>query len=159
MRTKIEWRSGSKQNFEDFCKKHSDINITFIEWKNIIYIYNDYFRNYICETGEKVKMPFGFGEFSITKKKRQIKIKKKDKEYINLPIDWQASKKAGKKIYNFNRHTDGYFFGWKWFKKKVRIKQPKLWYFKPSRTTSRLIKHYLTTDKKYQFLYKSWILN
>lgn len=157
MRTKIEWRSASKDNYLNFCKKHPGITLSFIEWKNIIYIYNDYYRNYILETGDKVKMPFGFGEFSINKKKRKRKTIINGVEYINLPIDWQASKEAGKKIYNFNRHTDGYFFGWQWFKKKARIKQPKLWYFKPSRTTSRLIHHYLTTDKKYQFMYKSWI--
>ena len=38
--------------------------------------FNEYFKNYILETGEKVKAPFGFGEFSINKKKRK-KIKKK----------------------------------------------------------------------------------
>jgi len=156
MRTKIDWRSASKDNYIDFCKKYKEIKLTFIEWKNIIYIYNDYYRNYILESGDKVKMPFGFGEFSIIKKKRKLKNIINGEEHINLPVDWQATRKAGKKIYNFNRHTDGYFFGWYWFKKKSRIKLPKLWFFKPSRTTSRLINHYLTTDKKYQFIYKPW---
>lgn len=153
-RTKIDWRSASKKNYVDFCKKHPQVKLTFIEWKNIIYIYNDYYRNYILETGDTVKMPFGFGEFSVVKKKRKTKVTKDGKEYINLPIDWKKTKELGKKVYNFNRHTDGYFFGWYWFKKKARITHSKLWYFKPSRTTSRLIQHYLTTDKKYQYLYK-----
>lgn len=155
-RTKIEWRSASKNNYLDFCKKHPKIKLSFIEWKNIIYIYNDYFRNYILETGDRVKMPFGFGEFSIIKKKRKTKKVIKGVEYINLPIDWQESKKRGKRMYNFNHHTDGYFFGWHWFKDTARFRQPKLWYFKPARTTSRLINHYLKTDKKYQYLYKYW---
>jgi nucleoid DNA-binding protein len=155
-RVKIDWRSASKDNYKDFCKRHTDIKLSFIEWKNIVYIYNDYFRNYVLETGEKVKMPFGFGEFSIIKKKRKTKVTKEGKEYINLPIDWQKTKKAGKKIYNFNRHTDGYFFGWFWFKRKAKVNHSKLWYFRASRETSRLIKHYVTTDKKYQYLYKEW---
>lgn len=156
MRTKLDWRSGSKENYLDFCKKHPKIEISFLEWKNVIYIYNDYYRNYILETGEKVKMPFGFGEFSIIKKKRKTKYTKDGKEYINFPIDWQATKRAGKKIYNFNRHTDGYFFGWHWFKRKAKIMHANLWYFKPTRETSRLINHYIITDKKYQFIYKAW---
>lgn len=155
-RTKIDWRSASKANYEDFCKKHPDIELSFDQWKNIIYIYNDYYRNYILETGEKVKMPFGFGEFSIIKKKRKLKKTIKGKEYINLPIDWQETRRLGKKIYRFNNHTNGYFFGWYWYKEKARIKQPRLWYFKPSRTTSRLINHYLTIDSNYQYVYKEW---
>ena len=156
-RVKIDWRSASKDNYIDFCKNHKEVNISFTEWKNIIYIYNDYFRNYILETGDRVKMPFGFGEFSINKKKRRRTKGKDGKEYVNLPIDWQETKKRGKVIYNFNYHTDGYFFGWHWFKKTARFKQSKLWFFKPARTTSRLINHYLVTDDKYQHLYKEWV--
>jgi nucleoid DNA-binding protein len=156
-RTKIDWRSCSKENYIDFCKKNPSITLTFVEWKNIIYIFNDYFRNYILESGDKVRMPYGFGNFSITKKKRKKKKTKDGKVYMNMAIDWPETKKRGKTIYYFNNHTDGYFFGWIWFKKSARFRLPKLWYFKPSRTTSRLINHYIMTDKKYQHLYKEWI--
>ncbi len=71
MRTKIDWRSSSKENYSNFCKKNSTIKVTFDEWRNIIYQYNEYFKNYILETGEKARLPFGFGEFSINKKKRK----------------------------------------------------------------------------------------
>jgi nucleoid DNA-binding protein len=155
-RTKIDWRSGSKANYLDFCKKNPKIIITFIEWKNIVYSYNDLFRMYILETGEKVKMPFGFGQFSINKKKRKRRKGKKG-EFINMAVDWQKSKKLGKRIYNMNHHTDGYFFGWLWFKATATFKQRKLWYFKPARTTSRLLNHYIITDNKYQHIYKEWL--
>lgn len=157
-RTKVDWRSGSKANYLDFCKKHPDIKLTFIEWKNIVYSYNDLFRMYILETGEKAIMPFGFGRISINKKKRKLKKGKEGEEFINLPVDWQKSKEKGKRIYNFNYHTDGYFFGWIWFKHTSRIKQRHLWYFKPFRETSRLITHYVNTDEKYQHIYKQWII-
>lgn len=155
-RTKIEWRSGSKANYLDFCKKYPSITLTYIEWKNVLYSYNDLFRMYILETGEKVSMPFGFGKFSINKKKRKKKVK--NGEHINMSIDWQKSKKLGKRVYNFNHHTDGYFFGWYWFKETSRIKQRQLWFFKPCRTTSRLLNHYLMTDDKYQHIYKPWVI-
>ena len=155
-RVHIEWRRTSKENYINFCKKNPNIIITFNEWKNIVYQYNEYFKNYILETGEKARLPFGFGEFSINKKKRKKFKNIKGEEYINLPVDWQRSKVKGKRIYNFNYHTEGYFFGWMWFKESARIKNVDLWYFKPSRTTSRLLSHYIQTDNKYQNIYMQW---
>jgi len=159
MRVKVEWRSCSRDNYNKFCKKFPDIKLTFNEWRNIIYTFNESFKEYILETGEKAKLPFGFGVFSINKKKRKRKKENKDgKEFINLPIDWQKTKKMGKKIYNFNFHTEGYFFGWVWFKNTARFRNSDLWYFKPARSTSRLLAHYLKTDKKYMNIYKEWII-
>lgn len=155
-RTKVEWRSASKENYKDFCNKNPDIKISFNEWKNIIYSFNESFKIYILETGEKARLPTGFGEFTINKKKRKKVSVVNGKEYINLPVDWKKSKEKGKKIYNFNYHTEGYFFGWVWFKKTTRLKHSTLWYFKPSRVTSRLLSHYLKTDNKYQHIYKTW---
>ena len=104
MRTKIDWRSSSKENYNNFCKKHPTIKITFDEWRNILYSYNENFKSYILETGEKAKLPFGFGEFSINKKKRKKVKDINGKEYINLPVDWQKSKEKGKIIYNFRKY-------------------------------------------------------
>ena len=155
MRVKIDWRTASKENYNNFCKKHPSIKLTFDEWRNIVYSFNDAFKNYILETGEKAKLPFRFGEFSINKKKRRKK-KGVNDEFVNLPIDWQKTKEKGKVIYNFNYHTEGFFFGWMWFKGSTRLKNVDLWYFKPSRTTSRLLSHYIKTDEKYQHLYREW---
>lgn len=156
MRTKVEWRSSSKDNYREFCKKYPNILLSFDEWRNIIYTFNEAFKQYILETGDKIKLPFGFGEFSINKKKRR-KVKGVDgKEFINLPIDWQKTKEKGKVIYNFNYHTEGFFFGWHWFKQNARFKHSDLWYFKPSRTTSRLLSHYIKADDKYQHIYREW---
>ena len=156
MRIKIDWRSASKENYNSFCKKHPSIKLTFDQWRNIIYSFNDAFREYILETGDKAKLPFGFGEFAINKKKRK-KMKDVDgKEFVNLPIDWKKTREKGKRIYNFNFHTEGFFFGWVWFKSTARFKQSQLWYFKPSRTTSRLLSHYIRANEKYQHLYHEW---
>ena len=156
MRTKLDWRSASKENYNNFCKKNPSIKLTFDEWRNIIYSFTDSFREYILETGEKAKLPFGFGEFSINKKKRR-KMKGVDgKEFVNLPIDWQKTREKGKRIYNFNYHTEGYFFGWMWFKDSARLRHSDLWYFKPSRTTSRMLSHFLKTNDKYQHIYREW---
>ena len=155
MRVKVDWRSASKENYSSFCKKHPSLTLTFDEWRNIIYSFNDSFKNYILETGEKAKLPFGFGEFSINKKKRKKKTGLSN-EFINLPIDWQKTREKGKRIYNFNFHTEGFFFGWMWFKETARLKNTELWYFKPSRVTSRLLSHYIKTNEKYQYMYNEW---
>ncbi len=166
MRTAVDYRSGSRDCYLTFCKKHPTIKISFDQWRNIIYSFNESFKTYILETGKKARIEekrapmapkAGFGEFSITKKKRKrITIDPEGKEHINLPIDWKKTKEKGKTIYNFNFHTEGYFFGWIWFKKSTRIKHVDLWWFKPSRITSRLINHYIKTDNKYQHLYQQW---
>jgi nucleoid DNA-binding protein len=155
MRNKIDWRSASKDNYKDFCKRHPGISLSFDEWRNIVYSFNENFKLYILETGEKIKMPYGFGEFTINKKKRK-KTKGLNDEFINLPVDWKKTKEKGKIIYNFNFHTEGYFFGWIWDKRTSRLKQTKCWYFKPSRTTSRLLAHYINTNEKYKDLYREW---
>ena len=157
MRVKTDWRSSSKNNYNNFCKSHPSVILSYDEWRNIIYSYNELFKGHILETGDKARLPFGFGEFSINKKKRRRTIIDPDgKEHVNLPIDWQKTKEKGKLIYNFNFHTEGYFFGWIWFKKSVRFKHSDLWFFKPCRTTSRLLSHYLKTNDQYQHLYREW---
>jgi len=155
MRVKVDWRSASRENYNNFCKLHPSVKLTFDEWRNIVYSFNESFKNYILETGEKAKLPFGFGEFSINKKKRR-KRKGLNDEFLNLPIDWQKSREKGKRIYNFNYHTEGFFFGWMWFKQSARIKNIDLWYFKASRVTSRLLSHYIKTNEKYQHMYNEW---
>jgi hypothetical protein len=95
-RVSVDWRSASKDNYNNFCKKHPLVSLTFDEWRNIIYTYNDSFKHYILETGEKEKPTGWLGEFSINKKKRR-KVKDIDgKEFVNLPIDWQKNKRERK---------------------------------------------------------------
>lgn len=154
-RTKVDWRSSSKENYKLFCKKYPDIKLTFDEWRNILYTYSEHFKFFILETGEKGKLPFGFGDFSISKKKRK-QFKGPNNEFINLAIDWQKTKEKGKRIYNFNYHTEGYFFGWRWFKDSAHFKGSDFWFFKPLRVTSRLIAHYIHTDSKYMNIYREW---
>lgn len=155
-RVAIEWRSASKENYKLFSKKYPHIELTFDEWKNIIYLFNEQFKEYILETGFKAKLPFGFGEFTVNKKKRKHIVEKDGVKFFNAAIDWKKTKEKGKYIYNLNYDTEGYFFGWKWFKPTARFRHSDLWYFKPCRGTSRLINHYITTDPTYADKYCDW---
>lgn len=156
MRVKVDWRSASKDNYISFCKENPHISLPFDMWQKIVYDINYSFRDHILETGDKIKLPFGLGEISINKKKRKKTKIIEGKEFINLPIDWKRTKEKGKKIYNFNHHTEGYFFGWIWFRNTARFKHRELWFFKPSRITSRAIAVYINKEDKYQYIYNTW---
>lgn len=159
MRVAKDWRSASKENYKNFKSEKPEIDISFEDWKKIVYGFNKMFIEHMLETGEKLKLPNGLGEFAINKKKRVRVTVVDGKEYINLPIDWQKTREKGKYIYNFNYHTEGYFFGWKWFKRSCRFKFSDLWLFKATRQNSRLISHYLKVDEKYQHIYATWNRN
>lgn len=158
MRVAVEYRSAGKDNYKRFCVKHPEIDITFDEWKQVLYLYMELFRFEILDTGLPVRLPCGFGEFTISKRKRKaIKTRPSDgKEFINLPIDWQKSKEKKKTIYIMNYHTEGYSFHWMWFRHSARMKYAKYWRFKATRETSRLLAHYLKIDKEYQYKYCEW---
>jgi len=155
--TPVDYRTAGPEAFKSFQVSNPEIKINKQTWTEIIYSFNEGFRNYVLETGYVEKLPWGFGGFTINKKKRKTKKTAPDgKVYINLPIDWKKSKEKKKTIYNFNYDTDGYFFGWKWFKNQARLKLKDFWYFKPSRTSSRMIAHYIKSDKAQQHKYLEW---
>jgi nucleoid DNA-binding protein len=155
-RVKVEYRTGERKVYDQFCLKYPDITINFDEWKEIIYTYNSLFREYLLETGDRAKLPYGIGTFAIAKKKPKKTKTYAGKEYMNMPIDWQKSRKAGKRIYNFNAHTDGNRFRWLWFNRGYRrFYHSDLWTFKPSRETSRKITEYLKRPRQVD-LYKQW---
>lgn len=146
----------SKDNYKKFKEEFPELSLSYLQWSNIIYNFNYAVRDYVLETGNVFKLPWGFGEISILKKKRKkILILPDGTEKINLPIDWVKTRKAGKRIYNFNFHTDGFSFKWRWFNKTARLKYSRLWVFKPSRISSRMLKHYLSQEG-YQYKYREW---
>jgi len=157
MRRAIEYRQASKVNYERWKEANPSMLLTFVEYQNIIYTFNTLFRDYLLETGEKGKLPWGVGDFVIVKyKKKRTKILPDGREVFNLPVNWKETRKAGHYIYHLNRHTEGFGFRWKWFPNTARYKGADIWIFKPSRITSRILNHYLTTQSEYQHRYFEW---
>src|SRR5687768_12533887 len=112
MRVKVGYRTTERAVYNRFCLAHPEIKISFEKWKEVIYTYNYAFRDYILESGEKAKYPWGFGSFAISKKKVKKFKEWNGKTYINLPVDWKKTKEMGKTIYHFNAHTDGFRCKW-----------------------------------------------
>lgn len=143
-RVSTEYRTASRSTFKRFQEAHPNVDITYNTWCNIIYTFNYNFREYLLTTGTKAKYPYGFGDFAITKWRPLKKVKLEDgKEIISLPVDWKKTKEYGEKIYHMNYNTEGHKFKWQWFLKKATFYKSDIWMFKPSRQTSRLLKHYL----------------
>lgn len=156
-RTKIGYRTNSRQSYNNFCKNHPDIKITFSQFKDVISTCNQMITDYVLETGEKFKLPFGFGELSVDKWKPKKYVEYNGKQYINLPVDWVKTKKVGTLVYNLNAHTDGFRFKWYWFKSTARFEGSRCFVFKPCRKISRKLSSNLKKPNSiYQHIYKEW---
>lgn len=157
-RVRVAYRSASKEAYNNFCTSHPEVSLTYLQWKQIIYTYNYAFRDYILETGERVKLPWGLGSFTISKRKTKRSVIFKGEEKMILPINWPKSIELGKRVYILNTHTDGYRYKWTWFPNDARIYQAFIWVFKPSRITSRKLAEYLKKPSSpYPQIYKQWI--
>lgn len=142
MRPKYDYRTASKATYERFKAANPEIDISYIQFRDIVYTYTEMFRDYIIETGDVCKLPYGFGYFTVVKKKiKRYKnfLDENGKPYINLPIDWKATREEGKRVYHMNFHTDGFKCRWFWHIKSSRLNYTSNLVFKPSRDTSRLL--------------------
>lgn len=156
-RVAVEYRSASKEAYNKFCKDTPEVKLTYKQFSEIIHTYNSLFRDYILETGEKAKLPWGIGFFSINKKKMRRHRDWDGKRYMTLPIDWKKTKAAGKRVYNFNYHTDGYKYRWIWFTDSAYFHYSALWNFMPSRDSSRAIAAYINKPEgNFANVYHEW---
>lgn len=155
MRTRVDYSQTSRRTYKQFCKENPEIELSYLQFIEIIYSFNYGFRDHLLETGMKGKLPWGMGDFAVSKKKpRMKKVLENGHEMITLPVDWKKSREHGKKIYHLNSHTGGFKFRVKWFIHTARFYNSELWSFKPSRVTSRLIQHYIS--RGHQHRYYEW---
>lgn len=139
-----QFRTASKENYNKFKDKYPNIDITYDEFKKIIYTYNDLIVKFVLETGDPIKFPFGLGTLVINKYKPKTYRKNKEgKDVCNLSINWKETKKQGKYVYLLNSHTEGYKYYFMWNYWKARIKCAYIWKFEMARVHSRLLKSYL----------------
>jgi len=151
-----DYNTTFKSVWEEFCKEHPQVNISFEDYKQICWTSNSMYAKYILE-GEKVKLPQGFGSLAISKKKQTHKIEINGKEKITLAVNWVESKKKGKKVYYSNLHTQGYRFKWFWFKDEVFLQHTPCWQFNATRLNSRKVAQLLKQENSpYLYIYKEW---
>lgn len=159
MRVKKEYRTCSKENYERFIKanKISEKDLPYNKYVKNIEICNWMFAEYALSTGNKVSLPYGFGSIAVNKKKLKRFKEYNGKKYVNLRIDWNKTRKEGKRIYHTNEHSDGYNFRWAWFPEDARIHLSHIYVFKPGRYTSRAINQYVRKPGAYfKDMYLQW---
>lgn len=157
MRVPKGWRMAGKATWKKFIEENPQLSISYVDFQNIIYGFNEGFRDYILETGERIKYPFGFGTFVIAKSKtKKFKKGKEGKQFIALPVDWKKTKELGFKVYHYNSHTEGFKFHYKRMRASCRFFLSNIWSFKPSRVSSRLLNFKLKQDPDHQHKYHEW---
>lgn len=158
MRKAFNFRTASKENYKLFCEKNKTIDITFEQYKEIIYTYNNLIADYLIDTGLSVKLPFGLGPLKIVKyKPKGTKIAESGKEFPRLSIDWKRTKEEGKYIYHLNSNTDGYKYYFQWLFASSRIKYNVVWKLEMARIHSRKLVSFLKDSKsKHRHLYSEY---
>lgn len=157
-RPSIQYRTSSKKAFKNFKEAHPRIDITYDQFDSIIRTCNEMIMEYVMETGEKFRLPHGFGDISIHKWKPKRKRYRPDGKIINnLPIDWVKTMQTGKRVLQLNFHTGGYKFRWVWFISTAKFKHSNIFSFKANRSASRKLAKYLKIpNSPYVQIYRSW---
>jgi len=160
-RVKKQYTSNDKQNYNRFILANNidPEKLPYPKYKKIIEVNNWMFIEYALETGNKIRLPHGFGDLAVNKKmlKRYKTIPGSDKKYVNLRIDWQKTKIEGKRIFHTNEHTDGFNYKWYWNNKTAKIYMSGLYIFRPCRYASRAIAKYIKKpNSDYSQMYLEW---
>lgn len=152
-------RTGSKNLYNEFCKRHPSSKLTYKDYRTILIHYNSLIANHILETGQKVKLPWGLGELCINKYKRSVyKITQAGEKVYNYKIDFKKTKEYGKTIYHTNLHTQGYNYHWFWTPTSSRIKYAQIWSLTMIRDHSRgLVRRLKEPGSKYKNLYREFV--
>lgn len=105
------YSSMSRKTYRDICKD-----------------FNKMLSEEVLTSATGTRLPFGLGV---------LRIKKFEINWDNPPIDFNASKKAGKRIYHLNTHSDGYCGRWHWQKRNSLITNLIYYSFLPVKGNSR----------------------
>lgn len=123
-----------------FYEKKHGVKIEKSLYKNICYEFNKELVNVIL-TGRIVKLPHRVGD---------LWIKKIKTDWTNPPIDLNASKKAGKKIYHLNSHSDGWWARWYWTRNNSPIPNINYYAFDATRDNSRAVAAIMKQENGYK---------
>lgn len=159
MRTKKEYRTSSRENYDRFIKENK-VSVSELPYKKYlknIELSNWMFIEYALVTGNKINLPYGFGSLAVNKKKLNRFKEYNGKKYVNLRTDWAKTKKLGKKVYHTNEHSDGFNYRWAWFPEDAKIHLSNTYVFKPCRYSSRAINQYIRKPgSSFKEMYLEW---
>ncbi len=130
-------------------------NLTNIEKKcftKVINEFNEGLVQHLIHTGEKVTLIHGLGTMHVRKKRspQEFIMQNGYKVLKSAPIDWKATKEAGKIVRTQNFHTDGYRCTYVWGRSAARFLNSNCWIFEFCRTAKRgLAAHLKSGNARY----------
>jgi hypothetical protein len=113
--------------------------VTYNEYRDMVTIFYKEVSHNIINEGRMFHMPFAMGDAYIEKVKLDYNNK--------LPINWELTSKAGKVIYHFNEHSDGYKYILKWNKKVCTFQNNYLYVLVYTRANKRLLAKNIKTKR------------
>ena len=120
---------GLDHAYKFFKKKYAKTKVTRETYRKICCDFNKMIVADAIE-GKTVPLPYSMGS---------LWIKKYEIDYDNPPIDLNESRKAGKKVYHLNFHSDGYIAKWAWTKRNNLITNLIYYSFRVTREHSRAV--------------------
>jgi len=108
-------------------------HITYSDYSQIVSDYLKYVSDLIVVKSMTFKLPFRLGTLSVYKHKPIFK------SVNRMAIDWPETNRLGKAVYNFNEHSNGYSYRFRWDRNGSLDKNMSLYSFKPSRNNARLV--------------------
>jgi hypothetical protein len=109
----------NKESYNKFTAKwvgfsRNETRNTINDYKAVIIALNEFYINYIIDTGNLVILPNALGKFGIKKFKKTL-VQRVDGTF-NRRFDMHKYKTTGEKVYFTNDHTEGHTFMWTWIK-------------------------------------------
>lgn len=125
--------------YRHFKKKYPDIDISYVEFSDIINTCNEISALKVLDNTSGFKMPANMGYLAVTRYKSSKR-----------PIDFKRTKEVGKTIYHTNFHSYGYMNRILWFSSQItKCKFHQIYKFLPERKVSRELAKRSLTGKVY----------
>jgi hypothetical protein len=108
-------------------------HIPYSEYSEVVSDYLKYVSELVVVKSMTFKLPFRMGAISVYKHKPIFQSVNK------MSIDWKKTRELGKVVYNFNEHSNGFRYRFRWDRNGSLDKYLVLYAFKPSRQNARLV--------------------
>jgi len=108
-------------------------HISYSEYSGIVSDYLKYISELVVIKSMTFKLPFRMGSISVYKHKPVFQ------SVNNMSIDWKKTRELGKAVYNFNEHSNGFRYRFRWDRNGSLDKHLVLYAFRPSRQNARMV--------------------
>jgi hypothetical protein len=146
-----------KHYIESTEKKPEGIQVSYSDYCTVLNKFNKDISKAIMENAYEFILPSRVGIIRIKKYKPKIKVKDNGELITNnLAVDYKATnelwrnnpeaKKAGKKVFHLNNHSDGYRYIWYYSNYRNNLPNKSLYRFIPTRTNKRELSKLIKDD-------------